>query len=174
MTLYITHNLQEAYDLCPQLLAIDRGKAIAFDRQQKIFNRPPNIATAQLIGCENISPARMITGDRVIALDWHCHLKVKASMPLKLSHVGIHAHQLRFANSPKEINTFPSWLANYKSSIDRVKLYLKLHSIPSSDRDYHLVVEVDFAKWQELQQLPAPWYLQLDPDRLILLEAIES
>jgi hypothetical protein len=49
-------------------------------------------------------------------------------------------------------------------------LNLKLHSVPDDRQDYHLIIEVDLAKWQQLQQLATPWYLQLAPARIFLLD----
>ena len=171
LTLYITHNLREAYDLCPQLLIIDRGKAIAFGSRTAIFERPPNLATASLIGCQNISPARMISSNTVSALAWRCSLQVDSAISSNLAYIGIHAHHLAFVDAPR-VNVFPSWLANYQSSTDRIKLYLKLHSVASDRQDYHIVMVVGLAKWQELQQLATPWYIQLSPEQIILLEEI--
>ena len=171
LTLYITHNLREAYDLCPQLLTIDRGKAIAFGSRTTIFERSPNLATASLVGCQNISPAKIIDSNTVAALAWRCSLQVDSLIPANLAYTGIHAHQLNFVDAPG-VNIFPSWLANYQSSTDRIKLYLKLHSMAIDRQDYHLVVEVELAKWQELEQLTTPWYIHLSPERIMLLEKI--
>ncbi len=62
VTLFITHNLEEAYRVCPKLLVIDRGKAIANDTKQDIFEHPRNFRTAQLTGCKNFSRAITISG----------------------------------------------------------------------------------------------------------------
>ncbi len=62
VTLFITHNLEEAYRVCPKLLVVDRGKAIANDTKQDIFEHPRNFRTAQLTGCKNFSRAITISG----------------------------------------------------------------------------------------------------------------
>jgi hypothetical protein len=49
---------------------IDGGKAIAFGERQTIFNYPPNLSTARLIGCQNFSLAKRITPQTIQALDW--------------------------------------------------------------------------------------------------------
>ena len=172
LTLYVTHNLQEAYDLCPQLLVIERGKAIAFNSKQTIFNHPPNLQTARLIGCQNFSRAKAITPQKIKAVDWQCILQIEQPIPATLSHIGIHAHHLSFVECAEGVNIFPVWLAGFRELSDRVMLNLKLHSAPDYRQDYHLITEVDLAKWQKLQQLATPWYLQLAPARIFLLAAI--
>lgn len=174
LTLYVTHNLQEAYDLCPQLLVIDRGKAIAFNSKQNIFNYPPNLQTARLIGCQNFSQAKAITPQKIKAVDWQCILQIEQPIPATLSHIGIHTHHLKLVESAEGVNIFPVWLTNFRELSDRVMLNLKLHSAPDYRQDYHLIAEVDLAKWQQLQQLATPWYLQLAPARIFLLAAIGS
>ena len=57
VTLFITHNLEEAYRVCPKLLVVDQGKMIAHGRKQDIFEHPRNFRTAQLTGCKNFSRA---------------------------------------------------------------------------------------------------------------------
>lgn len=168
LTLYVTHDLQEAYNLCPQLLAIDRGKAIAFNHKQAIFNYPPNLETARLVGCQNFSLAKIITAQKIEAVDWQCSLQVERPIP-PISHIGIHPHHLNFVECAEGVNVFPVWLTDVRELTDKVVLNLKLHSIPRDLQDYHLVIKVDLGKWQQLQQLAQPWYLQLAPNRILLL-----
>jgi molybdate transport system permease protein len=153
LTLYVTHNLREAYDLCPQLLVIDGGKAIAFGERQTIFNYL----------------AKRITPQKIQALDWQCGLQVEQPIPPTLAHIAIHPHHLSFVEGAEGVNIFPVWLTNFRELTDRMMLNLKLHSAPRNLQDYHLITEVNLAKWQELQQLGTPWYLQLDPGRIIFL-----
>jgi hypothetical protein len=52
-----------------------------------------------------------------------------------------------------------------------VTLYLKLHSPPNDSQDYHLQAEVFKEKWRAIKDNPFPWYVHLEPIRLILMEA---
>jgi molybdate transport system permease protein len=173
-TLYVTHNLREAYDLCPQLLVIDAGKVIAFGERQTIFNYPPNLPTARLIGCQNFSLAKVIAPQTIQALNWQCSLQVSQPIPPTLDQVAIHPHHLSFVDCAEGVNIFPVWLTNFRELTDRIMLNLKLHSAPRNLQDYHLITEVGLAKWQELQQLGMPWYLRLDPSRIILLSSLRG
>ena len=167
LSLYVTHDLAAAYSLCPQLLVIKAGKAIAFGNRGTIFARPPNLATAQLIGCQNISPVRIISSNIVEATAWNCSLKIESAIPSELAYIGVHAHQIRLVATKEGVNVFPCWLAESKMATDRVRLYLKLHSPPQNPNDRYLIAEVDLIQWQNLQQLSAPWYLQIEPSKII-------
>ena len=168
LSLYVTHNLKEADAFCPQLLVIDRGKAIAFDTKQAVFNHPPNLKTAQIVGCNNFSPAKAINSQSLRVSAWQCNLKVTQAIPRTLSLIGIHAHRISFVPNKQGINIFPVWLAIHNELSDRVILYLKLHSPAEEAQDYHLMTEVSWSKWDKLQQLPTPWYIQIPANQIIM------
>ena len=170
VTLFITHNLEEAYRVCPNLLVVDEGKAIASGTKQAIFERPGNFRTAQLTGCKNFSRAVAISTTQIKAIDWNCILEVIEPIPKSLEYVGIRAHQLVFPNNDG-INTFPCWIATISETQHRMTLYLKLNQPAHSPEDYHLQAEVFKAQWQSLKDLPSLLKLQINVLQIILLKA---
>lgn len=175
VTLFVTHNLEEAYRVCQNLLVIEGGKIVALGTKQNIFERPPTLSVAKLTGCKNFSRAVAAAGDRVEAIDWGCTLQTLERIPESLSHVGIRAHQIafvsgpdRFSNDP-EGNIFPCWLAATSETPHRMTLFLKLHEPPKGPQDYHLQAEVFKEKWNGLKERPFPWGVSLHPLRLILV-----
>lgn len=170
LTVYVTHNLSEAYRLCPQLLIIDRGVAIACGTREDILYRPPNFKTAQIIGCNNFSTAKKTTPRTITAIDWQCDLQV-SEIPNNIDRVAIHSHSIIFTQTKGEINTFPVWLTTFSFLPHRVTLYLKLHSSANSLEDYSLTAEVSLDRWQQLQQYSLPWYIQIPPSKIIVLES---
>lgn len=169
VTLFITHNLEEAYRLCPNLLIIDKGKAIAHGTKQNIFEHPGNFRTAQLTGCKNFSRALAISQYQIKAMDWNCILTTIEPVPEFLEYVGIRAHQLIFPDTDDEENTFPCWLATISETQHRVTLYLKLNQPANNPEDYHLQAEVFKDKWMNLKARSFPWKIQLNPLRIMLL-----
>ena len=168
LTLYVTHNLSEAYRLCPQILVVDRGKAVAFGDRSTIFNRPPNIQTARLIGCQNFSTVKIIHPLLVEAVDWQCRLQLDRPIS-NHSHLAIHAHHLKFVAPLETANVFPVWLVEHYESLDRVTVKLKLHSAPRNFQDYHLIGAISYERWRKLQQQTQPWSLQLHSEQVIYL-----
>ena len=174
LSLYVTHNLREAYQSCPQLLLIDRGRTIACDTRQNIIDRPPNIQTAKITGYHNFSAVQKIAPQVIRALDWQCNLQLKQLIPDDIDQIGINDREVWFANSDRQVNTFPVWLTKYIEFPDRVTLYLKLHS-PASDRqDYHLVSEITTFRWQQLQERALPWYVRLPAERILIFNKQDS
>ncbi|MGD2181340.1 molybdate ABC transporter permease subunit [Lusitaniella coriacea] len=169
VTLFVTHNLEEVYRVCPSLIVMERGKIAAQGSKQSIFERPSNLRVAQLTGCKNFSRAVATAPHRVTASDWDCTLNVLEPIPKNLSHIGIRAHQLIFFPEPDAANTFPCWLVATSETPHRMTLYLKLKPSPETPNDYHLQAEVFKEKWGWLKDRPFPWYVQLHPLRLLLL-----
>jgi molybdate transport system permease protein len=169
VTLFVTHNLEEAYRVCRDLLVLERGHAIAYGPKHDIFEHPGTFSVAQLTGCKNFSRAVVTASQQVDAIDWGCTLGVIEPIPNPLSFVGIRAHQLTFTNNPNQENTFPCWLVQTSETPHRMTLYLKLNSSPSSPQDYHLQAEVFKEKWESFKDQPFPWHVRLDPLRLMLM-----
>ncbi len=174
LTLYVTHNLAEAYYLCPQLLIIDRGKAIALNQKQNVINHPPNLKTAQITGCNNFSRAKKISSQIITAIDWQCELQVEHPIPKNLSQIGIHAHVITFSKNESGINIFPVWLTKYSEFPNKVIAYLKLHSTINNAEDYQLETEITLLEWQRLNKLAFPWYIHLSPLEIIMFDATAS
>ena len=171
ITLFVSHNLEEVYRVCKNLLVLAEGKPIAFDTKENIFDRPGNFTVAQLTGCKNFSAAKPISVTVVEAIDWGCTLTVVEPIPKSLVSVGIRAHQLSFVSGCDRENTFACWIASTVETPHRVTLYLKLHSPPNHSQDYHLQAEVFKEKWSAMKDNPFPWYVHIEPIRLILMEA---
>ena len=171
ITLFVSHNLEEVYRVCKNLLVLDEGRAIAFDTKEHIFDRPRNVTVAQLTGCKNFSTAKRISETVVEAIDWGCSLAVVEPVPESLAFVGIRAHQISFVRECDRENTFACWIASTVETPHRLTLYLKLHSPPRNSQDYHLQAEVFKEKWRAIKDHPFPWYVHFEPIRLILMEA---
>ena len=168
VTLFVTHNLEEAYRVCPNLLIVDKGKAIAHGSKQNIFERPRNFRTAQLTGCKNFSRVVVMGKHQIKAIEWDCILEVIEPVPESLEYVGIRAHQLIFPDTDDHVNTFPCWLATISETQHRMTLYLKLNQPAHQPEDYHLQAEVFKDKWMELKDRPFPWKIQLNPFKIMI------
>ncbi len=171
VVLFVTHKLEEAYRVCQDLVILDRGKVIGSGHKQDIFQHPPNFKVAQLTECKNFSRLQVVDQQHIKALDWHCNLKVMPQLKPSLTYVGIRAHHLKFVSQQETVNTFPCWLVRNSETPHRMTLYLKLHSPGNHELDYHLQGEVFKEKWYEIKEQPFPWYVSLDPQKLILIES---
>ncbi|MBP0016138.1 MAG: molybdate ABC transporter permease subunit [Cyanobacteria bacterium SBLK] len=174
-TLFVTHKLEEAYRVCDRLLVLSDGRVITSGRKQDIFEHPPTLTVAKLTECKNLSRVRSMDRQWVEALDWNCALEVVEPCPPTVQYLGIRAHHLVFfptleGRERALKNVFPCWLSKKSETQHRMTLYLRLHSPTKQAIDYHLQAEVFKEKWEELKNWSFPWYIHLDPLRLILME----
>ena len=171
ISLFVTHNMEEAYRVCPNLLVMEQGKEVHHGSRYEVFQHPNTVSVAQLTGCKNVSRASSQSSQLVEAIDWDCHLRVREPIPDSFAfYIGIRAHQISFTNNPERENTFPCWLVRSSETPHRMTLFLKLHSPPNNPQDYHLQAEVFKEKWQGIRDKPLPWYVCLESMRLMVME----
>ena len=170
VAIFVTHNMDEAYRICENLLVMEKGRAIANNSKQKIFERPDSVSLAKITGCKNFSRAIIINNQQLKAIDWDVKLHTVPGIPDYLAYTGIRAHQIIFGRDLGDINTFPCWLANAIEGPHRVTLYLKLNQPSNHDRDFHVQAELYKDKWLEIKEKVLPWTVTLSPQRLLLLK----
>ena len=172
VSVLVTHNLEEAYRVCDDLLVLEAGRALAFGNKSDIFERPNLLRVAQLTGCKNVSPAERISEQEIFAIAWGIRLRMNEPLPDRLAYVGIRAHQVRFMDNTLQDdtlqdNTFPCWVASTSETPHRMTVFLKFNVVPTHSQDYQIQAEVFKEKWEVLKQKPFPWLVQVDAPRLL-------
>jgi ABC-type sulfate/molybdate transport systems ATPase subunit len=172
-TLFVSHNLEEAYRVCEELVVLTRGGVAARGPKEEIFRHPPTLEVARLTGCKNFSRA-LRTADRIVeALDWGCALRVTQEFAKPPGHVAIRAHHIRVRAASTiaqgQENVFPCWFAAITETPFRVTLDLRIGAPPASPADFHVQAEVFKQEWDAFRNLPQPWQVEFAPDRLFLL-----
>lgn len=172
ITLFVTHNIDEAYRICENLLVLDHGQVMRYGEKSEVLENPVNLETAKLTGCKNFSRLNPIRSAYVEAIDWACQLQVNVDAASLPTHIGIRAHHLQFLEGyhhHDSANIFPCWLVRTTETPHRMTLYLKLNHPPDHSWDYHLQAEVFKEKWHTLKNYAQPWSVYLDPNKLFLL-----
>jgi molybdate transport system permease protein len=170
-TLFVSHNLEEAYRVCEELVVLTRGSVAVRGPKEEIFRHPPTLEVARLTGCKNFSRALRTADGLVEALDWGCALRVTQEFAEPPEHVAIRAHHIRVhaAAAPGHENVFPCWLTAITETPFRVTLDLRIGGPPANPADFHVQAEVFKQEWEVFRNLPQPWQVELAPDRLFLL-----
>jgi len=167
---FITHDMEEAFRFCTDLLVLDQGKVIASGPKHQLFERPQTVIAARLTGCKNIVAARRI-GDSRIAVDtWSCELQTATPVSDTLTGLGIRSHQIAFQPPADAENVFPCWLVGSSEAPHEMTLYLRLHAAPRPGEPAHIQADVPKDLWRSLSLVPQPWPISLHPERLLLLE----
>jgi molybdate transport system permease protein len=173
-TVFVSHNLEEAYRISEKLVVLAHGAVVAQGPKEEIFRHPPTIEVARVTGCKNFSRARRLADGSLEALDWGCALRVTQAFAQPPEHVAIRANHIRVhppqrLASPNRGNVFPCWLAAMTETPFRVTLDLRIGAPPSGPADFHLQAEVLKPEWESFRDLPQPWAVELAADRVFLL-----
>jgi molybdate transport system permease protein len=168
--IFVTHDMEEAFRFCTDLLVLDSGRVIASGPKHQLFERPQTVAAARLTGCKNIAAAQRVSANQIAVDAWNCQLQTAEPVSLALTHVGIRSHQIVFQPAANEANTFPCWLTSTSEAPHEMTLYLRLHAVPQAGEPAHLQADLPKNMWRALSAQPQPWRVKLDPARLLLLE----
>ena len=104
----VTHDRDEAYQLCDNLLLFSRGRVIAAGKTKDIFNDPGSVEAARLTGCKNISRIERLDDHRVRALDWdNLELVTEKKVTEDITSIGIRAHDFEPVAETDWINLIP-------------------------------------------------------------------
>jgi molybdate transport system permease protein len=167
--IFVTHDMEEAFRFCGDLLVLDNGRVIARGPKHELFERPRTVVSARLTGCKNIVPARRAADDRIDVDAWNCQLKAAVPISSNLTHVGLRSHQISFQQTGEIENTFPCWLVSSSEAPHEMTLYLRLHAAPLPGEPPHLQADVSKALWSTLNAQPQPWRVTLDSARFLYL-----
>lgn len=89
--LLVTHNRDEAYRLCPDMVVMDAGRVLRTGATKAVFADPGSIAAARLTGCKNILPCTRVDG-YTVRLKEGGLLTTALPVPKNCTAVGIRAH----------------------------------------------------------------------------------
>lgn len=75
-TIFVTHNITEAYRVCEDIATYDNGRSIGKRSKTELFNNPKTLNEAKLTGFKNISRCRITNNEVVYAIDWDMNIKI--------------------------------------------------------------------------------------------------
>ena len=95
VSVLVTHDRDEAYQLCSRLVFMDQGRILAAGPTKELFLNPGTCRAARMTGCKNISRIERLGEYRIRALDWG-GLELAVSRPVSgdVTAAGIRAHDL--------------------------------------------------------------------------------
>jgi ABC-type sulfate/molybdate transport systems ATPase subunit len=173
ISLFVTHNMDEAYQLCSNIVILEKGIKKGDSSKSDMFINPPTLAAAKLTGCKNLSSVKKLNDHSIEAVDWKCKISFEKTLPISITHVGIRAHYIEIIDEflvDKNLeNTYHCWQARYTETPFRKFVFLKLNKPPFDGSDYDLMLDISTEEWEILNKKPLPWLVKLNPDKLILI-----
>ena len=156
-SIMVTHNRDEAFQFCDELIVLDKGKIIAKGETYQIFENPGKVQVARLTGCKNISRIEIIDDYHVRSLDWGLELEVSQKVSPNITHIGIRAHDFSCAKED-DLNAFDTIGSSKIEMPFEWEITLANGLWWKYDKQIH---EHEFA---------VPDYIKINPKNIILLE----
>ncbi len=156
-SIMVTHDRDEAFQFCDELIVLDEGKIIAKGDTYDIFENPKKVQVARLTGCKNISKIEIIDEYHVKSLEWGEIFEVSEKISPNITHIGIRAHNFSAAEKD-DVNAF--------STENSTKLEMPFEwqiTLPNG-----LWWKYDKAIYDHEFEIPK--YLKVNPIDVILLE----
>ena len=157
LSIMVTHDRDEAFQFCDELIVLDHGKIIAKGDTYDIFENPRKVQVARLTGCKNISKIEIIDAFHVKSLDWGLIFEVSEKVSPNITHIGIRAHNFSAAEKD-DVNAF--------DTVNSTKLEMPFEwevTLPNG-----LWWKYDKAIYEHEFEIPK--YLKVNPIDIILLE----
>jgi molybdate transport system ATP-binding protein len=156
-SIMVTHDRDEAFQFCDELIILDEGKIIAKGDTYEIFENPGKVQVARLTGCKNISKVEIIDDYHLKSLDWGLTFEVSEEISPNINHIGIRAHDF-VAAEKDDVNAFDT--------------------VNSTLLEMPFEWEITLANglwWKSEKQIDEhefviPDYIRIDPKNIILLE----
>ena len=157
LSILVTHDRDEAFQFCDELLILDEGQIIAKGDTRELFENPKKVQVARLTGCKNISKIEIIDDYHLKSLDWGIILEVSKKISPDITHIGIRAHDF-VAAKKDDVNSF--------DTLNSKKLEMPFEWRISLSNGLSWIRE----KRIHDHDFEIPDYLKVDPKNIILLE----
>ncbi|WP_406533529.1 sulfate/molybdate ABC transporter ATP-binding protein [Methanobrevibacter sp.] len=156
-SILVTHDRDEAFQFCDELIILDEGKIIAKGDTHEVFENPKKVQVARLTGCKNISKVEIIDDYHLKSLDWGATFEVSEKISPNITHMGIRAHDFSAAEKD-DVNVLGTADASILEMPFEWEITLANGLWWKFDKQIH---EHEFE---------IPKYLKVDPKNIILLE----
>lgn len=168
IVLLVTHNMEEAYRLCDQLILYHNGQVVQSGPKDEVFRRPTTVTAAKVIGCKNILPIQKV-GESEKGIDCIVNeVKItveKQAAEKVISHVGIHPEDVLFVGNVEEsdVNAYSFNVLDVVKGIHRTNVRIQI-----SNSSIVLFASVSNDRVDEI--LKGDMRVILLPSKLFLLE----
>jgi ABC-type sulfate/molybdate transport systems ATPase subunit len=169
-TLFVTHNMAEAYRLCDRIVVLNEGSVETIGAKREIFQHPASLAAAKITGCKNTAKAIRRSEHSASVPEWGISLMTDAAVGSDAGYIGIRANNIRLAGDGARDNCFPVWIADESEAPFRTNLYLKIGSAPQDLNDYHIQWEIGREEREALRGMPQPYRIHIDPQNVFFME----
>lgn len=129
---FVTHDIGEAYRVCNKIIVFDSGIAKNIKDKNELFESPSSLSEAKITGCKNISTAKIIDDNFIIAEDWNLKLRYLSNGE-NIKYIAIRSHNIKlFKEREVNDNVFDMVIENIIENPFDYTLYIREANSPKS------------------------------------------
>ena len=168
-TLFVTHNMAEAYRLCDRIIVVNNGSVETLGTKQEVFQHPVSLNTAKITGCKNIAAAVRKSEHFAEIPEWGIRVTTANRIESEKGFIGIRANNIKLAVDSTQDNCCPVWIADESEAPFRTTLYLKIGSAPQNLDDFHIQWEMSKDERTAISNLSEPIRIYMDPQNVFFM-----
>lgn len=162
-TIVVTHNMDEAYRLCEDIVIVNKGKKESQGNKKDIFENPKSVEAAKITGCKNTFEVLQVDKETVILKGWDIELKIPEST--NVNYIGIRAHHIDIVSSENKENCIICTPEYVSESPFQITLFMK--PINSRGEDNRIIqCELEKETWHKLKNIENIYTLYLSDKKM--------
>jgi ABC-type sulfate/molybdate transport systems ATPase subunit len=165
-TLFVTHNIEEAYRICEKIAVLCSGKLHVFGNKKDVFENPQTSEAARITGCKNIVEAVRVDDGYIEIPSWNIRLKTDSKIKAEKGYYGVRANHIRLSNGNNSDNVFKAKIVGNIETQFRQTVYLKFAEAPDGNSDYHVQWEVSKDIWDQINKEAGFINIRLPQDKM--------
>lgn len=161
-TLFVSHDRDEIYRMCDDIVIMANGKSEPKKRTKELFQNPETIAAAELSGCKNFSEIEKIGENSYKLKAWDLALDLEKDYEEKF--IGIRGHDIEISKNKKEKNSYELEILKEIEQTFNTCLIIR-----KKDGQGQITVFLEKEKWKNLKNEKI-LYFNLEEDKIMFLK----
>lgn len=161
-TLFVSHDRDEIYRMCDDIVIMAKGKSESKKTTKELFHNPETMAAAELSGCKNFSEIEKIGENSYKLKAWDLDLYLEKDHKEKF--IGIRGHDIEISAEKKEKNSFEVEILKEIEQTFNMCLIIR-----KKEGQGQMTVFLEKEKWNNLKK-EKTLYFNLREDNIMFLK----
>ncbi len=161
-TLFVSHDRDEIYRMCDNIVIMSKGKSESKKTTKELFHNPETMAAAELSGCKNFSEIEKVGENSYKLKAWDLDLYLEKDHKEKF--IGIRGHDIEISAEKKEKNSFEVEILKEIEQTFNMCLIIR-----KKEGQGQMTVFLEKEKWNNLKK-EKTLYFNLREDNIMFLK----
>lgn len=161
-TLFVSHDRDEIYRMCDDIVVMTKGKSEPKKSTKELFHNPETMAAAELSGCKNFSEIEKIRENSYKLKAWDLDLYLEKDYNEKF--IGIRGHDVEISKNKNEKNSYEVEILKEIEQTFNMCLIIR-----KKDGQGQMTVFLDKEKCKNLKN-EKNLYFNLEEDKIMFLK----